>query len=351
AEVDRVAAATTVLPVGVDVDRFDRPRTEHRPPVVLWNHRWEYDKDPEAFFAALDRVVARGVELAVAIAGHAPPTVPEAFARARDRLGHRVVHFGTAAEDGYPALLAGADVVVSTARHEFFGLAVAEAVSAGALPLLPDRLAYPGLVPSPSPYLYRDLDELVERLCWALTDHDGRRRAAAAARDHVRRLAWPEVAPSWTRWPPPAAPAAPGARRRRRGGGAQPANTSSRPVMSRMRTSGRERRPRRNAMPWASASSRATTSSRRPAASMNSSWAASTSMTSGRRATTSPTTARKLSVPDMSNSPTRRIAPRCPLWRAETPGGAGRAMALPRVRVSSGGRAGGGRAGRPGLCA
>ncbi|MFO7280859.1 MAG: DUF3524 domain-containing protein [Thermoanaerobacterales bacterium] len=197
AEVDRVAAATTVLPVGVDVDRFDRPRTEHRPPVVLWNHRWEYDKDPEAFFAALDRVVARGVELAVAIAGHAPPTVPEAFARARDRLGHRVVHFGTAAEDGYPALLAGADVVVSTARHEFFGLAVAEAVSAGALPLLPDRLAYPELVPSPSPYLYRDLDELVERLCWALTDHDGRRRAAAAARDHVRRLAWPEVAPRY----------------------------------------------------------------------------------------------------------------------------------------------------------
>jgi hypothetical protein len=31
------------------------------PPLVIWNHRWEFDKRPGAFFAALDAVLARGV--------------------------------------------------------------------------------------------------------------------------------------------------------------------------------------------------------------------------------------------------------------------------------------------------
>ncbi len=41
------------------------------------------------------------------------------------------------------AALLDADVVVSTALHEFFGIGVVEAIAAGAFPLLPRRLAYP----------------------------------------------------------------------------------------------------------------------------------------------------------------------------------------------------------------
>ena len=28
------------------------------PPLVIWNHRWEFDKSPETFFAAIDSVVS-----------------------------------------------------------------------------------------------------------------------------------------------------------------------------------------------------------------------------------------------------------------------------------------------------
>lgn len=216
-----VVDRTEVLPIGIDVERFDcaarsgaSPRSDGagqsdgaaRPdrsgparPVVLWNHRWEHDKDPDAFFAALAEVSARGVDFELTVAGPRFATAPDAFDRARRQLATHIGHYGPASADDYPALLARADVVVSTARHEFFGVAVAEAIAAGALPLLPDRLAYPELVPSSRPYLYRDRAELIDRLCWALTEPDPRRVAAATARHHIGRFAWPTVAPRYDR--------------------------------------------------------------------------------------------------------------------------------------------------------
>jgi glycosyltransferase involved in cell wall biosynthesis len=195
--VDRVRKASTVLPVGVDLDRFARPRLANDVPTVLWNHRWEYDKDPEAFFAALSRVASRGVDFRVIVAGQQYRTVPDVFERARRELGDRIVGFGTASEDDYPSLLAGADVVISTAQHEFFGVAVVEAIAAGALPLFPDRLSYPELVPRSDPFLYGSRDELVERLVWALTNAGPRVAAARDAREFVERFGWRAVAPAY----------------------------------------------------------------------------------------------------------------------------------------------------------
>jgi len=42
--------------------------------------------------------------------------------------------------------LSEADLFFSTADHEFFGIAAAEAIIHGLIPLLPNRLAYPELI-------------------------------------------------------------------------------------------------------------------------------------------------------------------------------------------------------------
>jgi glycosyltransferase involved in cell wall biosynthesis len=198
---DGLAAKSSVLPVGVEAERFGRrggTADRDDAPVVLWNHRWEYDKDPAAFFRALDAVDDTGIDFRLIVAGESFQTVPPEFERARQRFADRLVHFGTAGHDVYPALLGQADIVVSTARHEFFGVAVVEAIAAGALPLLPERLSYPELVPEPQQtFLYRDDADLVERLCRALTDHEGRRAAAALAGTHVERFDWRRVAPHY----------------------------------------------------------------------------------------------------------------------------------------------------------
>jgi len=111
---------------------------------ILWAARWEQDKGPADFFAALQLLADRGGQFRVSVIGQSSPREPPLFARAREWLGDRVVDWGwQESRADYERVLRAADVVVSTAGHEFFGIAMVEAVAAGAFPLLPQRLAYP----------------------------------------------------------------------------------------------------------------------------------------------------------------------------------------------------------------
>ena len=38
-------------------------------PLILWNHRWEYDKNPEEFLQALLRLDEQGLDFRLAILG------------------------------------------------------------------------------------------------------------------------------------------------------------------------------------------------------------------------------------------------------------------------------------------
>ena len=141
-----------VLPVGCDLRRFDRatalegsePTPSSSPQrgvstLILWNQRWEYDKDPETFFRALDALDEQGLDFQVALAGKSyRQTTPE-FEAARDRLKGRVCHFGYADQVQYANLLHQSDVVVSTAIHEFFGISVVEAIYCGCFPVTRSR--------------------------------------------------------------------------------------------------------------------------------------------------------------------------------------------------------------------
>ena len=99
--IEKVAAKTEVLPVGVDLRRLDDVPSAKggEPPLILWNQRWEYDKGPEEFLGALDGLAARGVPFRVALAGETFSVEPGQFEAAANRLGDRVVHLGYAPEE------------------------------------------------------------------------------------------------------------------------------------------------------------------------------------------------------------------------------------------------------------
>jgi glycosyltransferase involved in cell wall biosynthesis len=125
----------------------------HGPLRILWNHRWSQDKDPEVFCAALMDLAAAGLEFEVAVLGPSSGRPPRVMAPTRQALGMRVRQWGAVLDRReYWRWLFWADVVVSSARQEYFGLSVAEAAWAGCRPLLPDALVYPTLYPAG--YLY-----------------------------------------------------------------------------------------------------------------------------------------------------------------------------------------------------
>jgi glycosyltransferase involved in cell wall biosynthesis len=163
------------------------------PPLIIWNHRWEHDKNPEGFIRALEAMRRRAIPFQVAFLGQSFRRVPPALAAARETLGAAVVHMGFApSAQAYHQWLARGALVVSTAIQENFGLAVVEAIGWGCLPLLPDRLSYPEIIPPAfhGDCLYRGAEDLVEKLADRLTrmaDYAGLARELTAA---MARFAW-----------------------------------------------------------------------------------------------------------------------------------------------------------------
>jgi glycosyltransferase involved in cell wall biosynthesis len=204
--VEEVRARTSVLHPGLPLEAHDRHRDARRvrawgpgmePPVLLWNHRWEYDKNPEAFFRLLGRLDDVGVPFRLILAGQHFERKPEGLEAALTRYAGRILHYGYAEDfDAYSRLLHRADVVVSTSRHEFFGIAMMEALYCGCHPLLPDRLSYPELIPAAlhrpllhAPVLYAD-DEALFQAAHSLLRGDERPLPEGTLREVAAPLDW-----------------------------------------------------------------------------------------------------------------------------------------------------------------
>lgn len=172
------------------------------PPTVVWNHRWEFDKNPELFFAALDRVSRMGIDFRLAIFGERFQAEPAVFAWARSHFGDRVVQYGfVQSKRDYIHGLGKGFVAVSTAIQENFGIAMIEAMRHGCLPLLPRRLSYPEILPSEfhKLFLYGSDDDLVEKLALMLRHPDRYLRHRPVLMEMMARHAWASVADRYDR--------------------------------------------------------------------------------------------------------------------------------------------------------
>lgn len=192
ARIDEARDRALVLPVGIDVGGLIGPEaSDGGAPVILWNHRWEADKDPGAFVEAIEAQADLPFRLLLLGGG---PEANRYRRRLEDDHSDRIIYTGYAPGEAYPDLLRRADIVVSTARQEFFGVSIAEAMAAGAVPLVPNRLAYPELLgPELEPCRYEE-GTLATRLRALLTDPALRAGLRPLAQAAGRRFDWHRVA-------------------------------------------------------------------------------------------------------------------------------------------------------------
>ncbi len=148
--IEELRKKSQVLSLGIDLKRFDEHKTDinNEIPLILWNHRWEADKNPEAFFSALYRLDEDGFNFNLALVGENFRQQPQEFEEAKDYFGERVLHYGFVESFAdYAALLWQSDYILSPSYQDFFGISVAEAIYCGCIPVLANRLNYPYLIP------------------------------------------------------------------------------------------------------------------------------------------------------------------------------------------------------------
>lgn len=189
----QIEKKSRVMHLGVDAigQRAQGPG----PLRIAWVGRWEHDKRPDLFFEALRALKKSAVDFRLTCLGQSFRNQPNEFGEAQTEFADQIDHFGfVESPEEYRALLARCDVAVSTADHEFFGIALLEAIMLGCLALVPDRLVYPEIYPIQARYsgspeslahaltqlqhqkskgkhltqLYEDwgLQQLCGRLCW-----------------------------------------------------------------------------------------------------------------------------------------------------------------------------------------
>lgn len=196
--IDSIQKKAHVLYPGCNFDPVkDRPGPlPAGPPLVIWNHRWEFDKNPASFFRVLDRVDRMGISFRLALLGENYQVQPKSFLQAKTRFTDKIVQYGyVESKEGYRSWLKKGTVVVSTANQENFGISIVEALRYGCLPLLPRRLAYPEVLPREfhKAFLYVDEDDFVEKLSMILGEPARFSQNRRVLSDMVARHAWASV--------------------------------------------------------------------------------------------------------------------------------------------------------------
>jgi glycosyltransferase involved in cell wall biosynthesis len=220
--IDEVEDTSVVLPVGIDLEWIAAPPPPERPPperppperppperppperpppepppVVVWNQRWEHDKNPDTVAAILAAVADARPDVRFGVCGENPrSSTPPAFTELAQRLGDRLVAFGHLERRAYEQLLNQSSVVLSAAHHEFFGVAGVEAMAAGAVPVFPDRLAYPELLDRRLP-MWELSTEAVDLILEVVDDAGLRQTRADTAKELANRFSWRKLAPRY----------------------------------------------------------------------------------------------------------------------------------------------------------
>ncbi len=169
--VKSIADKSSVIGIGIDLPRLPlKPKSST--PRILWNHRWEYDKNPKLFFDTLLAIKEQGIQFELVILGSKTSIIPSEFKDSIEKLKDNIAHVGyVESRSDYHNLIASCTHLPVTSNQDFFGISTVEGIAYGCIPLLPNRLAFAEHI-DPEAYVgcfYTDDQEFREKLIIQLT--------------------------------------------------------------------------------------------------------------------------------------------------------------------------------------
>ena len=124
--IELIKAKSEVLHLGLNLNRFEKfsssDKEKQSVATILWNHRWEYDKNPEEFFETLFSLKEKGIEFKLIVLGEQNDVNPPVFDEAKEKLKNEILHWEYAETfEEYARWLWRADILPVTSNQDFFG--------------------------------------------------------------------------------------------------------------------------------------------------------------------------------------------------------------------------------------
>ena len=192
---------SAVLPLGMDYTDLDplhcKKTIKLSAPVILWNHRWEYDKNPDVFFRTLYKLKENKVDFKLIVLGQSLAKIPAIFNEAKQHLRDEILHWGYCeSRSEYAHYLWLSDIMPITSIQDFFGISVVEALYCDTIPLFPRRLAYhEHMVGNADEYFYDDDDHLFHKLSAWCESIEALRKTKVD--HHVNSYSWTKLIHSY----------------------------------------------------------------------------------------------------------------------------------------------------------
>jgi glycosyltransferase involved in cell wall biosynthesis len=201
---DRIREKAAVLYPGItlQINQDIDAEKQTDPPLIIWNHRWGFDKNHEMFFSVLEELNDMGLDFHLAIMGENFGKIPQEFKKAEKEFSDRILQFGyVPSREEYEKWLKRGAVVISTAMQENFGMSVIEAMIMGCVPLLPDRLSYPEILPEEfhEHFLYKSRQDLIEKLFIIISDYKRYEEIQHRLAQKMRSFLWENGADRYDR--------------------------------------------------------------------------------------------------------------------------------------------------------
>mgnify|MGYP003333778048 CR=1 FL=1 len=163
-------------------------------PLIIWNHRWEYDKNPEDFFRLLFDLKKYNYSFTLAVLGETYQEIPKIFLQAKVELSDEIIHWGYVKNtQDYIQWLKKGDVIPVTSMQDFFGESLVQAMYYNCYPLVPNRLVFPEHFPSAtrSKFVYSSNEDMFQKITNLFSDLNYTR--SVNVRQYVTKYLWGSI--------------------------------------------------------------------------------------------------------------------------------------------------------------